>query len=1462
MTQHDIFSSLTVFDYDDNKLCDLYDSQNDLTGQAYGISFTRSIQDGVKSLNFKIPYMVDAEKNFRWQYLKSEYLIRLIYNGSTEWYIAQKPVKHREKGAIYGDVTCAGIEASLKTKNIYMEFDDENGIGTVSQLADKILAGTGWHRGHTDPMLEADGTTEKIRSITSGGKQGALGLMTTLCNLFRCYPVYKSDTKSVELYNYNNRDQVLEGTIGVNLDALSVTPNSADIITRLYVEGEYGEDGYIGIDSVNPTGLNYIMNFDYYREIGVFTATHEAALSTYLTDIADKKADIMTTTSKLIAAQDEANGYIGQCKVALYFTSSGFTTPFYVYGDLTATQKALNVGDNVVVLKNDNTFRYATIETTAAALIQTGEYGIAKFATKAAGTIGALEVQIEAKEKEIENLQAKIAASTGKPDKIAEYNAEITALQADIQTIYTQENGLYAQMTAVMKSTGTFYKLDKYEEQGAILQAEQDEIESTFIVAMGDMLRDGYWNDKNYVEGQEQHLYDDAVERLAILSRPSFAYSFSLIRLHKEFGIPLEDFKLNAIFRIHDDELDVNENLFVTKITIGVDDESSGSIDVSNKDITLNSNDLGALLSRMSQLADLIEQKQTLYERAKAISSSGTIYTERLNGQIDVLKTQLLSTVSNWHTDEQGNIMFESVDGGSAMMLCGAGFMIANSKDNNGDWNWRTFGTGEGFTADEIVAGFISAERIEAGSISTSKLSADVGSSLVISGNPSITQINNQIAPEFSTSTAYSEGDLVMKDGVMYVFTQNHPAGAWNASHVSATNVSTQIELLPDQIIQYVGQQGYTKTYVSFTDPKDDPNNTVTTGDYWVVPSTPKTWQQMKSMTWNAAKDRTWGVYYGCSEVYCLDGNNNWIKVYDTAQISEAFSQITQTQDKIEQEVYRANAAEGELYSKITQYASEIRMYVDDTKYGKVSGITITADGVDISGSQYVKIASGGYLQVQTGNFAIDTNSDTYVIWAGASTGANAPFSVKKDGTLKSSSGTIGGWTITSSSLYNGTDSGTSTTQGIFLGATSGVRIVGSDNMHIVNISSSDARVIIKSGMTGLDDTTNTTGMYFDSANGITLGGGKFKVTSAGAISATSGTVGGWTLGTRSIYNGTNAINSNTPGLYLSIDGVRFVGDENHVFYFRKETTTEKGRVIIKSGMSSVNDTTNDGMYIDSHNGIALGAGKFKVTLAGAITATSGNIAGWSIGTDALYKGSGSSAVYLNADTTTTDTKDYAIWVGGDLPTGNSAAPFRVKRDGSVYLTKLVAVGEGGTESDVNLRTAGLWKLSYSTVKSHTSNSITLSNGDVINFTDASSLAVGTDGAGNVYVTRSGSVVSGTYKAVAVAVGAGERTWTGGVTKIPIRATLAGTPIVTSNVSFTDTQGSGLAYDAGFAAVGFSSTGSWASGSRTITLTNTKTTTVSMPATASWAGSAFIDSDTVSVKCTVGGKQYTTTLSR
>ena len=182
MNKHE---SISVYDYDRIKLCDLYDSNNDLIGQAYDITVTKNI-DGTHALEFKLPYIINSghvgpiinaarygegiygsskygivpykfdNNNFRWDYLKSDFLIRYTCDNKNIWFVASKPQKCKTNKTIYGLVSCNGFESLLKTRGIYKTFDDTNGIGTIGYIMGQILSGTGWtyNSNASDTILE------------------------------------------------------------------------------------------------------------------------------------------------------------------------------------------------------------------------------------------------------------------------------------------------------------------------------------------------------------------------------------------------------------------------------------------------------------------------------------------------------------------------------------------------------------------------------------------------------------------------------------------------------------------------------------------------------------------------------------------------------------------------------------------------------------------------------------------------------------------------------------------------------------------------------------------------------------------------------------------------------------------------------------------------------------------------------------------------------------------------------------------------------------------------------------------------------------------------------------------------------------------------------------------------------------------------------------------------------------
>lgn len=186
--------------------------------------------------------------------------------------------KRSHKGlAVSASIACQHVCSLLSKKNLFLTFDDTNGIGTAQHLLEQVLQNTGWTLKYCETFYETDGVTEKVRSLKSENKRGAYLLISDICKLFSARPIYDGDEKSVSVVSLNRYDSMMELNFGKNLDSIDRKEDASNIVTRLYVEGEYGDHGYVGIDGVNPTGLPFLLNFDYFQQLGVFTAEHEQA---------------------------------------------------------------------------------------------------------------------------------------------------------------------------------------------------------------------------------------------------------------------------------------------------------------------------------------------------------------------------------------------------------------------------------------------------------------------------------------------------------------------------------------------------------------------------------------------------------------------------------------------------------------------------------------------------------------------------------------------------------------------------------------------------------------------------------------------------------------------------------------------------------------------------------------------------------------------------------------------------------------------------------------------------------------------------------------------------------------------------------------------------------------------------------------------------------------------------------
>lgn len=165
----------------------------------------------------------------------------------------------------------------------------------------------------------------------------------------------------------------------------------------------------------------------------------------------------------------------------------------------------------------------------------------------------------------------------------------------------------------------------------------------------------------------------------------------------------------------------------------------------------------------------------------------------------------------------------------------------------------------------------------------------------------------------------------------------------------------------------------------------------------------------------------------------------------------------------------------------------------------------------------------------------------------------------------------------------------------------------------------------------------------------------------AGKITATSGEIGGFTIGATSIYN----------------------------------------------GMTSLSDTTHNGVYVGT-DGIALGKGNFSVGSTGALTAKSGSIGGWSISSTYLERLSDTMRVRLNGTTMTS---------------GNNAISVATKTASATTWNTQFSVTYGGKltakEADISGKI---------TATSGTIGGVTISNGTLSGITDTNIATNGISG--------------------------------------------------------------------------------------------------------------------------------------
>lgn len=383
----------------------------------------------------------------------------------------------------------------------------------------------------------------------------------------------------------------------------------------------------------------------------------------------------------------------------------------------------------------------------------------------------------------------------------------------------------------------------------------------------------------------------------------------------------------------------------------------------------------------------------------------------------------------------------------------------------------------------------------------------------------------------------------------------------------------------------------------------------------------------------------------------------------------------------------------------------------------KQSGAGMIRMTADATNSPYISIATHAGApwsaiteRARLGNLDGITGASGYGLWTD-----NGFFT----GTVHANAGDIAGWTIVSGHLYSGTGANTTglrpadypfyagavdpsaaqfrvTPAGV-LTATSAT-ITGAITANTGYIGGTGGWTIESatiwggsgSAFSGMIHGTGTTKAFFAGATDKTGAASTFSVTAAGAISATSGTIGGWTLGASSLADAAGVVGMSS--LVTGGDDIRFWAGHatpasaafrvTEAGVLTATNATITGAITASTG--SIAGWTIDTGHLYSGTGATrtgmkpgtypFYAGKedettapFRVTTAGALTATSGAIGGWSLGLTSLISGSDATTVGLDSGGT-----NPSFYAGSATPT---SAPFRVTNAGALTATNANITG-------------------------------------------------------------------------------------------------------------------------------------------------------------------------------------------
>lgn len=373
----------------------------------------------------------------------------------------------------------------------------------------------------------------------------------------------------------------------------------------------------------------------------------------------------------------------------------------------------------------------------------------------------------------------------------------------------------------------------------------------------------------------------------------------------------------------------------------------------------------------IESIADILQQQQQQIANLQnqsgswdAVASTTPAFLQQL---IDSLNEQFnVNGMSYMHVSYQNGFIFSSVPldedgrptatGGTAMQLCSLGFRIAAGTKADGSYDWRTFGTGNGFVADWITTGTLMANLIKAGRMVVGDPNDPVFMVDFDSGDVAISA-----TASVGNSTA---GEIVISADVQYGLSDSATAQptAWTTAALwqKGKHLWTRVKMtLADGSVQYttprrisndkgIGAAEVIEQYYLST------SSTTQTGGQW----------QNSQPTW--VKGR---YYWTRSRITWSDGTITFTEPV----LASALTSGNQSTDDLDE-----NLTQQEVFNRLTNNGQTQGIYLSNKRLYINASYIATGTISDASGRNYWNLSSG-YLRTTSGYIGGLTIENSYI---------------------------------------------------------------------------------------------------------------------------------------------------------------------------------------------------------------------------------------------------------------------------------------------------------------------------------------------------------------------------------------------------------------------------------------------------------------------------------------------------